>query len=125
MKKIIAKSAILLLINIMIIGVFLITNIPKYTTALILFLPIVIDVVISEKLFRRMANKQKCYIYVVLSLTSLCVFSLFSVYQYYFWVMDIVGVLMVLMYTLFFNVIPFFVIAFIYLINYKRAEEHL
>lgn len=123
MKTLIVKSFILFVVNLSFIVFFLITDIPKYTTIIILFLPIIADILISEKLFRKTTQKQKSGIYLALSGISILANTLFGIYEYYFGFMDVVGMFVLFLYTMIFNVLPCLIIALIYFINQKLKKK--
>ena len=120
MKKFLVKSLILFAVNLSFIAFFLVTDIPKYTTIIILFLPIIADVLISEKLFRKTTQKQKSGIYLALSGISILANTLFGIYEYYFGFMDVVGMFVLFLYTMIFNVLPCLIIALIYTRKSKK-----
>ncbi len=123
MKKFLVKSLILFAVNLSFIAFFLVTDIPKYTTIIILFLPIIADILISEKLFHKMTQKQKSGIYLNLSVISILANTLFGIYEYYFGFMDVVGMFVLFLYTVIFNVLPCLIIALIYFINQKLKKK--
>ena len=123
MKKFLVKSLILFAVNLSFIAFFLVTDIPKYTTIIILFLPIIADILISEKLFHKMTQKQKSGIYLALSGISILANTLFGIYEYYFGFMDVVGMFVLFLYTVIFNVLPCLIIALIYFINQKLKKK--
>ena len=123
MKKLLVKSLILFAVNLSFIAFFLVTDIPKYTTIIILFLPIIADILISEKLFHKMTQKQKSGIYLNLSVISILANTLFGIYEYYFGFMDVVGMFVLFLYTVIFNVLPCLIIALIYFINQKLKKK--
>ena len=110
-------------VNLSFIAFFLVTDIPKYTTIIILFLPIIADILISEKLFHKMTQKQKSGIYLNLSVISILANTLFGIYEYYFGFMDVVGMFVLFLYTVIFNVLPCLIIALIYFINQKLKKK--
>ena len=95
MKKLLVKSLILFAVNLSFIAFFLVTDIPKYTTIIILFL-------------------------LALSGISILANTLFGIYEYYFGFMDVVGMFVLFLYTMIFNVLPCLIIALIYTRKSKK-----
>ena len=119
MKKMFIYSFALLIINLVILGIFIAFHIVKTFTIFALLISILIDIIITEKLFHNILNKQKSYIYIILSFMTLITSIIFCLYQYYFNYWDILGIALVLIYTIFFCIVPYFIIALFYIIKYK------
>ena len=123
MKKILLQSLTLLLIDIalsmMLVGFCLV----KKFTIFILMLSIVVNLIITEKFYRNIKSKQKCYVYLILIFMISIVSLLFCLYQYYFKLWDIIGIALVVIYVIFFRIIPYLLIAMIYFIKYKIKDK--